>query len=201
MRADLLTAFNAPGFTTFRCRLTVVVLVDLSVPLIVRLTTVGRKRFETFKEEDRFMARSSRDAICLECSAASTSACSRAALVAASEFLTFVVAAFPIWTFRFLGESALLSDLARPELRKSWSLRFVPAIKAEAMDLSSTGFFGLGPRTPRHDSVPQRHSCMFFCEKGLRRVRICYPIISMDLLEVVIIRQFFASHNAARTGK
>jgi hypothetical protein len=95
VRADLLTAFNAPGLTTFLFRLTVVVLVDLSVPWTVRLTTVGRKRFETFAEVDRFMARSSRDAICLECSAASTSACSRAALKEACEFLAFAVAALP----------------------------------------------------------------------------------------------------------
>jgi hypothetical protein len=119
VRADLLTAFSAPGLTTFLCRLTVVVRVDLSVPWTVRLTTVGRKRFEIFIEVDRFMARSSRDAICLECSAASTSACSRAALEAACEFLTFAVAALPRWTLRFLGESALLSDRARPDPRKS----------------------------------------------------------------------------------
>ena len=116
--ADLLTAFKAPGFTTFRCRLTVVVLVDLSEPFAVRLITVGRNRFETVKAEDRFIARSSRDAICLECSAASTSACSRAAFVAAYRFLTFVVAESPVWILRLLGESALLSDLARPEPRK-----------------------------------------------------------------------------------
>lgn len=119
MRADLLTAFNAPGLTTFLFRLTVVVLVDLRVPWTVRLTIVGRKRFETFIDVDRFMARSSRDAICLECSAASTSACSRAALEAACEFLAFAVVALPMWSFRFLGESALLSDRARPEPRKS----------------------------------------------------------------------------------
>ena len=95
VRADLLTAFSAPGLTTFLFRLTIVVLVDLSVPWTVRLTTVGRKRFETFADVDRFMARSSRDAICLECSAASSSACSRAALNEACEFLTFAVVALP----------------------------------------------------------------------------------------------------------
>ena len=162
IREDLLTDFKAPGFTTFRCRLTVVSLVDLREPLAVRCIAVCRSRFETVKAEDRFIARSSRDAICLECSALSSSACSRAALVAASRLLIFAVVEFPVWTFRFLGGSVLLSDLARPDPRKSWSLRFVPAINAEASDLSSTGFFGLGPRTPRQDSVPQRHSCMFF---------------------------------------
>jgi hypothetical protein len=42
------------------------------------------------------------------------------------------------------------------------------------MDLSSTGFFGFGPRTPRQDSVPQRHSCMFFWENGLHIVRTVF---------------------------
>lgn len=119
VRADFLTAFKAPGLTTFLCKLTVVVLLDLSVPCTVRLTTVGRKRFEIFVEVDLFKARSSRDAICLECSAALASACSRAALEVACEFLTLVVAALPMWTFRFLGDSTLLSDRARPEPRKS----------------------------------------------------------------------------------
>lgn len=170
MREDLLIDFKAPGLTTFRCMLTVVCLVDLREPLMVRRTTVGRDRLEMVKAEDRFIARSSRDAICLECSAASASARSRASLLATSIFLTLVVAGCPICTLRFLGEPTLLSGLERPEPRKSCSLRFVPAIKAEAMDFSSTSFFGFGPRTPRQDSVPHRHSCMFFWENGLHGV-------------------------------
>ena len=129
----------------------------------MRLVTVGRIRLEMVSVVDRFTARSSRDAFCREYSAASISACSRAALTAASsEVLVFAVALLPMCVFRFLGDSVLFSDLARPAPRKSWSLRLVPAMKADAMDLSSTGFFGFGPRTPRQDSVPQRHSCMFF---------------------------------------
>lgn len=155
IRADLVTAFRAPGFATLRCRLTVVVLVDLSEPFTVRLKAVGRSLLETVNADDRFMARSSRDAICLECSAASNSAFSRAAFVFESCVLAFEYAGS---TLRFLGESVARSDLARADPRKSCSLRLVPAMRADAMDLSSTGFFGFGPRTPRQDSVPQRHS-------------------------------------------
>lgn len=158
MREDLLIAFKAPVLTTFRCRLIVVCLVDFREPLVVCCSMIGR---------DRFIARSSRDAICLECSAASNSARSRAARDAASSGLTLVVAEWSTWIFRFLGEPTLLPDLGRPEPRRSCNLRLVPAMKAEAMDFSSTGFLGFGPRTPRQDSVPQRHSCMFFCENGL----------------------------------
>lgn len=95
-REDLLTDFSAPGFTTLRCRLTVVSLVDLSEPLAVRCVAVCRNRFETVKAEDRFKARLSRDAFCRECSAASSSARSRAALVAASVLLNFVLPEFPM---------------------------------------------------------------------------------------------------------
>lgn len=96
MREDLLIDFKAPGLTTFRCMLTVVCLVDLREPLMVRRTTVGRDRLEMVEAEDRFIARSSRDAICLECAAASASARSRASLLATSIFLTLVVAGCPI---------------------------------------------------------------------------------------------------------
>lgn len=66
MREDLLIDFKAPGLTTFRCTLTTVVcLEDLRAPLMVRRITVGRDRLEMVKAEDRFIARSSRDAICL----------------------------------------------------------------------------------------------------------------------------------------
>lgn len=167
-RAVLLTAFRAPGLVTFLCRFTVVVLVDLSEPLTVRFTELGRNLLDTLKADDRFMARSSRDAICLECSTASFSACSRAAFAVASCALAF---GFPASTLRFLGELAVLSEPARAEPRKLCSLRLVPAMKADAIDLSSTGFFGFGPRTPRQDSVPQRHSWMFFWENGLHVVR------------------------------
>ena len=119
-RVGLFTAFNAPGFNTFRCRLKVVVLDDLSEPLTVRLVTVGRIRLEMVNAVDRFTARSSRDAFCREYSAASISACSRAALAAASsEALVFAVALLPMCVFRFLGDTVLFSDLARPAPRKS----------------------------------------------------------------------------------
>lgn len=94
-RADLLTVFNAPGFTTFRCRLTVVVLDDLRELLAARLITAGRSRFEIVKAVDRLEARSSREAFCLECSAASISARSRAASIAAFMFFVFTATDFP----------------------------------------------------------------------------------------------------------
>jgi hypothetical protein len=56
------------------------------------------------------------------------------------------------------------------------------------MDFSSMGFFGLGPRTPRHDSVPQRHSWIFFCENGLRMSDWSNEYaVKNDLLEIVIV--------------
>lgn len=117
-RVGLLTAFNAPGFVTFRCRLTVVVLDNLRDPLTVRLVIVGRIRLEMARAVERFTARSSRDAFCLECSAASISAFSRAARVAASSSV-FACALLPTFSFRFLGDSVFFSDLARLVPRKS----------------------------------------------------------------------------------
>lgn len=74
MREDMLTGFNAPGLAVLRCILTVVCLVDVKELLAVCRTAVGRNRFDLVMVADRFIARFSRDAICLECSAALTSA-------------------------------------------------------------------------------------------------------------------------------
>ena len=73
----------------------------------------------------------------------------------------------PVCSFRFFGEVWLSSGFARTEPKSVWNLRFVPAMMVDAIDLSSTGFFGFGPSTPRQDAVPHRHCCMFFCENGL----------------------------------
>lgn len=78
-REDLPTGFRAPGFVALRWKLTVVSRVDLTEGSFVCRTAVVRERLETVTE-DRFMARSSRDAICCECLAASSSARSWAAL-------------------------------------------------------------------------------------------------------------------------
>ncbi len=65
----------------------------------------------------------------------------------------------PAESLRFLGELVRLSEAARPEPKIAAIFRFVPEMTCAAKDFSSTGgFLGFGPKTPRHDSVPHRHS-------------------------------------------
>jgi hypothetical protein len=73
-------------------------------------------------------------------------------------------------SLRFLGEFWLSSDFALTDPIMSWNLRLVPAMIVDVIDLSSTGFLGFGPSTPRQDAVPHRHCWMFFWEKGLARL-------------------------------
>ena len=51
------------------------------------------------------------------------------------------------------------------ELATPCELRLVPVLACLAVDFSLESFpFGLGPRTPRQDGVPQRHSWTFLLE-------------------------------------
>jgi len=161
-----LTGFNAPGLVGFgRWTLKIVrrVVVPPEVDFIVLRSTLDRLVMLT--DFERIIARFSRDAIWAAWEAASLSALSRAASFCASAFLTLVRADPPM--LRFFGEFGAL-DEPRPDPKTSCSLRLAPAKRAEGSDFSSlTGFFGLGPKTPRHDLVPHLHSWMFFSEKGL----------------------------------
>lgn len=152
-----LTGLSAPGFEALRLKLNVVWRIDLWFGMDARVClrrTVERLERVTLFE--RASARFLRAANWAACSAASLSALSRAAADCTRAFLAFVVEALPM--LRFFGELGALSE-PLPEPKTSCSLRFVPARIIEAIDFSSwAGFFGLGPRTPRHDLVPQRHS-------------------------------------------
>jgi hypothetical protein len=75
-------------------------------------------------------------------------------------------------------------------------------MSAEATDFSSTGFFGFGPSTPRQASVPQRHSWMFFWEKGLGELDVFSTCgTAKDLLKVVVVGQLFSSHDPPTAGE
>jgi hypothetical protein len=115
-----------------------------------------------------------------------------------------VIAEFPAQSLRFFGDVWVFSDFALFVIDPimSWNLRFVPATIADVKDLSSTGFFGFGPSTPRQFCVPHRHCCMFFWEKGLSRL-VC--VLSRgefpNSLEIVVVGKFIARHDAYRTSK
>jgi hypothetical protein len=87
-REVLLIGFRAPGFVALRWKLTVVSLVDLTEGNFVCRNVVVRERLETLTA-DRFRARSSREAICCESLAASSSARSWAAFDRALAFFAF----------------------------------------------------------------------------------------------------------------
>jgi hypothetical protein len=163
-----LTAFRAPDFGTLRLKLTVVMRVDLIVGRVFR-SNLDCVRLELEAGVDLFRARVWREAICRECSAASCSARARAVPDWAPVTFEFAGADCAVEILRFLGDFWLSSCFALTEPIMSCNLRFVPAMIEDVRDRSSTGFFGLGPSTPRQDSVPHRHIWIFFWENGLKK--------------------------------
>lgn len=60
---------------------------------------------------------------------------------------------------------AVFCFLEACELATPFDLRLVPVLSGLTVDFSLESFpFGLGPRTPRQDGVPQRHSWTFLLE-------------------------------------
>jgi hypothetical protein len=161
---DLLTGLSAPGLVTVfgvrRLKSTVVRRDDMSAGIECRVAfrRVLERREESVIEVERRIARLFRSAIWAACSAASFCAFSRAAADSVLAFSALVTAELlaPA-TLRFLGEFGALLD-PDPDPKTSWSLRLVPAISEEANDFSCGWCFGFGPRTPRQERVPQRHS-------------------------------------------
>lgn len=51
-------------------------------------------------------------------------------------------------------------------LNTSCILRLAPATSEVAVDLALGWSLDLGPKTPRHEAVPHRHSWTFLAEKG-----------------------------------
>jgi hypothetical protein len=103
-RTGFLTFFNAPGLVTFRWKLTVVCLVDLTVNGCAVRELADLVRLPRDAEFDRLRARFSRDAFWRDSSSASLSARSRADSDRATAFFAFALAEFPISILRFLGE-------------------------------------------------------------------------------------------------